>query len=481
MKALAVPRYFWYFSAVGILGAFFLGNRLSADRNHAPEKYEDHTKHTNSTPSYPKSSTIAGCIDLQADCSYWKEEGYCESDETYMELNCPASCDVCDSTRKSVRKVDGEHAWSPAKKSKEGYTIQNGVGADLGIIQLIPMQGKMHAKILAAVERQRVYLNNTVGREQRYIHVREKCKNSESECTEWAVKGECQNNADYMVEFCPLACYKCADLDVRTKCPLDLNARNAWYPGDLNAMFERITTDDFVVNTYGLTILSRPSKKDAGGTSSLDTQENFYSELDKDRLPWIIQLDSFFTADEAARLVELGHDIGFKRSTEIGEDQVDYVSERRTSETAWCDKENCLTDPVVVALFQRMRNLTHIPMKNSESMQLLRYEKGGFYQIHHDYIDADRDSSKGPRILTIFLYLNDGGEPPLQGGGTNFPKLDVTVEPKIGRVVVWPSVYDYDPHKVDYSTNHQALPVEQGIKYGANCWIHIREIKAECL
>ena len=60
---------------------------------------------------------------------------------------------------------------------------------------------------------------------------------------------------------------------------------------------------------------------------------------------------------------------------------------------------------------------------------------------------------------------------------TNFPGLDITVEPKRGRVLIWPSVFNEDPDAKDSRTEHQALPVEKGIKFGANAWLHQRDFK----
>jgi prolyl 4-hydroxylase len=71
------------------------------------------------------------------------------------------------------------------------------------------------------------------------------------------------------------------------------------------------------------------------------------------------------------------------------------------------------------------------------------------------------------------MYLNDVEE----GGGTNFPKLDLTVTPKLGRAVLWPSVLNDRPNKRDVRSDHQAMPVIQGSKYGANAWIHQRDYK----
>lgn len=50
--------------------------------------------------------------------------------------------------------------------------------------------------------------------------------------------------------------------------------------------------------------------------------------------------------------------------------------------------------------------------------------------------------------------------------GTNFDQLNITVMPKLGRALVWPSVRNIEPNKKDWRTTHQALPVESGIKFG---------------
>ena len=46
-------------------------------------------------------------------------------------------------------------------------------------------------------------------------------------------------------------------LHVETRCPLDPDAIDAWYPGDLNIMFERIVySDDY--KQYQPVVLSKP-------------------------------------------------------------------------------------------------------------------------------------------------------------------------------------------------------------------------------
>ena len=86
-----------------------------------------------------------------------------------------------------------------------------------------------------------------------------------------------------------------------------------------------------------------------------------------------------------------------------------------------------------------------------------------FFQTHNDYIPYQLNRPCGVRVLTFYIYLNDVEE----GGGTNFPHIDATVSPKRGRAVLWPSVFNEDPHIKDTRSDHQAMPVIQGVKYGA--------------
>lgn len=220
-------------------------------------------------------------------------------------------------------------------------------------------------------------------------------------------------------------------------------------------MFERITTDP-AYQKYQPNILSRPE------LLPYDTEANATYKLG----PWVITLENFVQQDEAERLIELGAVEGYKRSADVGRLKFDgtheeFVNEGRTSSNAWCVND-CMNDPMATAVRVRMAELTQIPENNTEYLQLLKYEVGQKYQTHHDYIEYEIDRQDGVRILTVFLYLNDVEA----GGGTNFPSLNLTVQPKTGRVLIWPSVLNESPHEKDFRTDHQALPVEKGVKYG---------------
>lgn len=99
---------------------------------------------------------------------------------------------------------------------------------------------------------------------------------------------------------------------------------------------------------------------------------------------------------------------------------------------------------------------------------------GQYYRVHNDYIPSHTEKPYGVRTLTMFFYLNDVE----QGGGTRFPNLNnITVYPKAGRILIWPSIWDHLPGYEDFRTNHEALPVEKGNKYAANAWFHQKETR----
>ena len=79
------------------------------------------------------------------------------------------------------------------------------------------------------------------------------------------------------------------------------------------------------------------------------------------------------------------------------------------------------------------------------------------------------------------MYLSDEG---VVGGETVFPVLNISVPPKKGRALFWPSVADQDPFLRDDRTDHEALPVVEGVKYAANYWLHMYPFRgpsdAEC-
>ena len=75
--------------------------------------------------------------------------------------------------------------------------------------------------------------------------------------------------------------------------------------------------------------------------------------------------------EEADRLIELGGEEGYERSSDVGDEREDGTFEAdlnsgRTSTNAWCVDE-CYEDPVAKRVMQRIENITGIPELNSVS------------------------------------------------------------------------------------------------------------------
>merc|ERR1711924_384054 len=154
------------------------------------------------------------------------------------------------------------------------------------------------------------------------------------------------------------------------------------------------------------------------------------------RDPWVVSFDTFLSEEETDRVIRVGGK-GWMRS-QAG----DGVQAVRTSSTAWCDAYTCQRDPLLAKLRARIANLTMVPEVNAEYMQGLKYETGQFYKVHHDQ-NSPMTSAWGPRMYTFFMYLNDA----VDGGETRFPRLNISVRPKRGRALLWPSVLNSDPNE----------------------------------
>jgi prolyl 4-hydroxylase len=80
-------------------------------------------------------------------------------------------------------------------------------------------------------------------------------------------------------------------------------------------------------------------------------------------------------------------------------------------------------------------------------LRLYRYERGERHGVHWDSVVELEDGVRS--LLTLVFYLNDGFE----GGATDFPELDVTIEPREGRALLF-------QHRI----LHEATAVRAGTK-----------------
>ncbi|KAL3781708.1 hypothetical protein HJC23_009926 [Cyclotella cryptica] len=299
-----------------------------------------------------------------------------------------------------------------------------------------------------------------------------KCKDRYPVCAKEAKRGECTANPGWMIVNCCESCELKEGfghlLDSKVRCTRErLNATiPAWKEGSLDDLFTKWASDNQYV-PYHPRVISSPGKI-------------LGAEHDG---PWIMVFDSFLDDDEINALLKgASFGAGFQRSTDQGSvisgsgEKEKVISTHRTSSNAWCRQE-CEELEGVKRVSSRIEKFTGIPQNNYESFQILKYQVGEYYKSHHDSSSNKDNSVSGHRILTFFLYLNDV----LEGGHTHFTRLDISVKPKKGRALVWPSVLNEDPSTPDLRMYHEARPVTKGIKFAANHWIHQYDSKNENL
>jgi prolyl 4-hydroxylase len=186
--------------------------------------------------------------------------------------------------------------------------------------------------------------------------------------------------------------------------------------------------------------------------------------------PLIVRIHDFVTDAEREHLKRIAGS-RLARSTVQAERQKHEESEQRTSSTAFL---NTAEDDVVRAIEQRATNLCGYPSENLEPLQILRYEPGQRYDAHHDYFPREQLGSSGQRHVTYFVYLSDA-EDGLQGGETEFPKLQLKVAPRKNSAVFW---YNCDAAGKELeSTFHGGLAPTKGEKWGMNIWIRERKAR----
>jgi prolyl 4-hydroxylase len=298
----------------------------------------DGTINNAATAAAGTSTSGTSCIDVDDKCSVWSDAGECGANADFMRKACPRSCGLCNAG------ADGGPAF----------------GAEYGEPQTA--EGDRSEETLALIAKTDEYMKTKVFVEEEYRSVRTDCRNRDPLCSFWAVQGECEANPGYMIIQCAPACQSCEKLNIENRCPLDENGEDIFKPGDLNTMFERVTnSEDPEIAKLSPSVLSRPPDG-----------------------PWVVTFDTFLSPEEWQILLKFGEVEGYKRSTDVGKAQFDgsygnNKSDSRTSENAWCRGE-CYKDPVARGVMNKIAYLTGIPEKNSEHLQLLKYDVGQYYR-----------------------------------------------------------------------------------------------------
>ena len=185
--------------------------------------------------------------------------------------------------------------------------------------------------------------------------------------------------------------------------------------------------------------------------------------------PLVQVIDDFVTEIERNHIIRLTRDkLDTALVSAVGAAQ---TSDGRTGSVAWVKHDHT---PIVRGLVKRVSNLVGIPVRHAESLQVVHYGETQEYKPHFDAYDMttekgrQRTAKGGQRLVTALMYLNEVED----GGGTIFPKLELEVEARPGRMVIFHNVGD---HELEDLTRHRhslhgGSPVWGGQKWACNLW-----------
>jgi prolyl 4-hydroxylase len=188
--------------------------------------------------------------------------------------------------------------------------------------------------------------------------------------------------------------------------------------------------------------------------------------------PRITTVDGLASGHECAHLIALA-ERQLARGQVSGDDG-GFESTGRTGSTAWIPHN---TDETTQALCDRIANLVGMPLTHAESIQIVHYSPTQEYRPHFDAYNLLTERGRratragGQRMVTALLYLNDD----FANGTTQFPKLDIEVEPNTGRLLVFDNCVP-DTVTIHPNSLHAGMPVADGEKWAANLWFHERPL-----
>ncbi|NBU34028.1 2OG-Fe(II) oxygenase [bacterium] len=187
----------------------------------------------------------------------------------------------------------------------------------------------------------------------------------------------------------------------------------------------------------------------------------------------VFEYPNFLTHNECDRIIQLSTEAGLHKSQVYTSEKDNQDDQHRVSEQCWLDNS---VDHLILKISQKAAEISGKPISHQETLQVVKYPQGGFFNPHYDPCVGDIEFCKrmnekgGPRYMTLLVYLNDDYE----GGETAFPKLDKSVKPQKGKAVVF---FNTDNEgKILENSMHGGNPVSNGNKWICNKWVRMESM-----
>ena len=183
----------------------------------------------------------------------------------------------------------------------------------------------------------------------------------------------------------------------------------------------------------------------------------------------LLVVDNFLSPDECARTIAEIDDMiaqGFSvrygthaspRSTQRDDEQLfvddPHIMALGTNTNFWMTFRQRYEEAALPVYLDRFPILKEMPLMTVQCKLQKTHPGGGFHRWHYEQYDGVNVD----RVLTYSLFLNDG----FGGGETEFLYYRTRVEPKAGRLCVFPA---------HWGATHRGNPPLNGPKYIATGW-----------
>jgi hypothetical protein len=183
--------------------------------------------------------------------------------------------------------------------------------------------------------------------------------------------------------------------------------------------------------------------------------------------PYVVTHDNFLTTEECQHFINISKE-HLKRA-EVSYEKEGGFSKGRTGSNTWIAHDHDVTTHTVGLKIAKLANM---PLENAEKYQIIYYGPDQEYRQHYDSWEHNGSEKTlrcmkygGARLKTALVYLCDVEE----GGGTRMTKLDHTIMPHCGKVLLFDNTYK-DSHIRHPDAEHAGMPVLKGEKYAFNLW-----------
>ena len=240
----------------------------------------------------------------------------------------------------------------------------------------------------------------------------------------------------------------------------------------------------FYISGFLIILLYFYTKKYEYFSNNFEIEElKFSTDFDDGNDYIITKFHKFLSNEECDAIINFSNKKGMEKSkvysqTNNGTSLINL--DDRISEQLWLSDNDTNEDFEIQKIVNKIHTLnesiTKIPKINQENIQVVKYNKGGFYKEHYDACSYDAEKCKnmnnnsGQRITTLLIYLNDNFE----GGETKFTheKVKLNVKPEKGMAILFYNVSSKDNDIVHPLSLHTGSELLSGEKWICNVWSH---------